>query len=154
MRYPQIDHLEEGYVHNLIFRTVEFPTSKVASFIFLFAQPPELTEDQRQELREAFELFDADKKGSIDLHELKVLMRALGFNVKKNDVLKYVHNVDPHNEGNVNFDKFMDLSRCYFQIWFLTIAKSLMSAFCGYLSPLLYAQWLTDIRRGILMRRS
>ena len=32
----------------------------------------ELTEDQKQELKEAFELFDADKTGTIDLHELKV----------------------------------------------------------------------------------
>ena len=32
----------------------------------------ELSEDQKQELREAFELFDADKTGTIDLHELKV----------------------------------------------------------------------------------
>jgi len=32
----------------------------------------ELSEDQKQELREAFDLFDADKTGSIDLHELKV----------------------------------------------------------------------------------
>jgi hypothetical protein len=38
---------------------------------------PELSEDQKQELREAFELFDADKTGSIDLHELKVLMRCV-----------------------------------------------------------------------------
>ncbi len=36
------------------------------------AAKPELSEDQKQELREAFELFDADKTGSIDLHELKV----------------------------------------------------------------------------------
>ena len=32
----------------------------------------DLSEDQKQELREAFELFDSDKAGSIDLHELKV----------------------------------------------------------------------------------
>jgi len=31
-----------------------------------------LSEDQKQELREAFDLFDADKTGTIDLHELKV----------------------------------------------------------------------------------
>lgn len=52
---------------------------------------PELSEDQKQELREAFELFDANKTNSIDLHELKVLMRALGFDVKKGDVIKMVH---------------------------------------------------------------
>ena len=50
-----------------------------------------MTEDQKQELREAFELFDANKTGSIDLHELKVLMRALGFDVKKPDIVKMVH---------------------------------------------------------------
>jgi centrin-3 len=46
----------------------------------------ELTEDQRQELRESFELFDTDKTGTIDVHELKVLMRALGLQVKKAEV--------------------------------------------------------------------
>lgn len=59
--------------------------------LLFFQQRPELTEDQRQELREAFELFDANKTGSIDLHELKVLMRALGFDVKKPEVIKMVH---------------------------------------------------------------
>lgn len=32
----------------------------------------ELTEEQKQEIREAFDLFDTDKSGSIDYHELKV----------------------------------------------------------------------------------
>lgn len=33
---------------------------------------PELTDEQKQEIKEAFELFDTDKSGSIDYHELKV----------------------------------------------------------------------------------
>ena len=32
----------------------------------------ELTEEQRQEIKESFELFDTDKDGAIDYHELKV----------------------------------------------------------------------------------
>lgn len=32
----------------------------------------ELTEDQRHEIKEAFELFDTDKDKEIDYHELKV----------------------------------------------------------------------------------
>ena len=43
----------------------------------------ELNEEQRQEIKEAFELFDSDKNGSIDYHELKVILRALGFEIKK-----------------------------------------------------------------------
>ncbi|KAH6911141.1 centrin 3 [Coprinopsis sp. MPI-PUGE-AT-0042] len=31
----------------------------------------ELTEEQKQEIKEAFELFDTDKDGAIDYHELK-----------------------------------------------------------------------------------
>lgn len=33
---------------------------------------PELTEEQKQEIREAFELFDTDGSGFIDVKELKV----------------------------------------------------------------------------------
>eukprot|EP01038_Epipyxis_sp_PR26KG_P007543 gene7543-10278_t len=70
---------------------------------------PDLTEDQKQELREAFELFDANKTGSIDLHELKVLMRALGFDVKKPEVIKMVHDVDPNNVGSVDYEQFLEI---------------------------------------------
>lgn len=34
---------------------------------------PELTEEQKQEIREAFELFDTDGSGFIDVKELKVM---------------------------------------------------------------------------------
>lgn len=40
--------------------------------------------------QEAFDLFDTDKSGSIDYHELKVAMRALGFDVRKTEVRMYV----------------------------------------------------------------
>lgn len=35
----------------------------------------ELTEEQKQEIKEAFDLFDTDGSGSIDAKELKVAMR-------------------------------------------------------------------------------
>jgi Ca2+-binding EF-hand superfamily protein len=34
---------------------------------------PELSEEQRQEIKEAFELFDINKDGAIDFHELKYI---------------------------------------------------------------------------------
>jgi hypothetical protein len=44
-----------------------------------FAQArPELTEEQKSEIREAFELFDTEKSGKLDYHEMKVSGGARG----------------------------------------------------------------------------
>lgn len=45
----------------------------LAIFIFTLPAPKnELTEEQKQEIKEAFDLFDADGSGTIDAKELKV----------------------------------------------------------------------------------
>lgn len=45
-----------------------------------------LTEDQELEIKEAFSLFDPHQTSKISYHELKVILRALGFDVKKSEV--------------------------------------------------------------------
>ncbi|SBT02179.1 centrin-1, putative (CEN1) [Plasmodium ovale curtisi] len=47
----------------------------------------ELNEEQKLEIKEAFDLFDTNGTGRIDAKELKVAMRALGFEPKKEDVI-------------------------------------------------------------------
>lgn len=46
-----------------------------------------LSEEQREEINEAFSLFDLDKDGRVDYHELKVALKALGFDLAKSEVL-------------------------------------------------------------------
>jgi len=46
----------------------------------------ELSEKEKEEIQEAFELFDTDGSGSIDVKELKVALRALGLEPQKEDV--------------------------------------------------------------------
>lgn len=70
---------------------------------------PELTDDQKQEIKEAFELFDTEKTGKLDYHELKVAMRALGFQVKKEEVKKLMGDYDKEATGRITFDDFMDI---------------------------------------------
>ncbi|KAJ1586304.1 hypothetical protein NDA11_005829 [Ustilago hordei] len=65
-----------------------------------------LTDEQRQEIKEAFELFDTDKDGAIDYHELKVAMRALGFDLKKAEVLKLLRDHDKTNSGLLEWEDF------------------------------------------------
>jgi len=69
----------------------------------------ELTEEQRQEIKEAFDLFDTEKIGSIDYHELKVTMRALGFDVKKPEVLSLMREYDRENTGRIEFGDFYEI---------------------------------------------
>jgi len=43
---------------------------------------PGLTEDEVEEIKEAFDLFDTDGSGSIDPKELRAAMQSLGFEAK------------------------------------------------------------------------
>uniref|UniRef100_A0A8C6CJ65 Centrin 3 n=1 Tax=Moschus moschiferus TaxID=68415 RepID=A0A8C6CJ65_MOSMO len=69
----------------------------------------ELSEEQKQEIKDAFELFDTDKDEAIDYHELKVAMRALGFDVKKADVLKILKDYDREATGKITFEDFNEV---------------------------------------------
>ena len=40
-----------------------------------------LSDEEMEEVREAFQLFDTEQKGTIDIKELKAGFRALGFQV-------------------------------------------------------------------------
>jgi Ca2+-binding EF-hand superfamily protein len=51
---------------------ITFFSSEFLTILIQQTARNDLSDDQKLELREAFELFDADKTGSIDLHELKV----------------------------------------------------------------------------------
>jgi centrin-2/centrin-1 len=69
----------------------------------------ELTPEQKQEIREAFDLFDTDGSGTIDLKELKVAMRALGFEPKKDEVKKLISEIDKNGSGTIDFNEFLEL---------------------------------------------
>ena len=64
--------------------------------------PPEILECQRATLTKTLA-----PAGSIDIKELKVAMRALGFEVKKDEIKKMVDDLDRDGDGSVDFDEFM-----------------------------------------------
>merc|ERR1712205_238614 len=68
-----------------------------------------LTDEQVEEVREVFGLFDADQSGAIDCRELKGAMRALGFEVKNEELIKMVSDIDTDGNGTVEFKEFMGM---------------------------------------------
>jgi hypothetical protein len=67
------------------------------------------TEMHRSEIREAFDLIDTDGSGSIDAKELKVAMRALGFEPKKEEIKKMISDIDKDGSGTIDFSEFLEM---------------------------------------------
>ncbi|EES98599.1 Centrin/ calcium-binding family protein [Giardia duodenalis assemblage B] len=67
---------------------------------------PDLTEEQKHEIREAFDLFDSDGSGRIDVKELKVAMRALGFEPKREELKRMIAEVDTSGSGMIDLNDF------------------------------------------------
>lgn len=69
---------------------------------------PGLTEDEIDEIREAFNLFDTDGTGTIDPSELKSAMRSLGFEAKNPTIFQMIADLDQADGSQINFDDFLD----------------------------------------------
>jgi Ca2+-binding EF-hand superfamily protein len=72
------------------------------------AQRADLTEEQKLELQEAFNMFDTDGSGKIQANELRVALRALGFEPTKDELRKMITDVDKKGDGLLDFPQFME----------------------------------------------
>ena len=60
-------------------------------------------------MREAFKLFDTDDSGTIDMRELKAAMRALGFEVRKEEARKMLTDINKDGTEEVTLDEFITM---------------------------------------------
>ncbi len=68
----------------------------------------ELTQEQRTEIKDAFDLVDSD--GGITASELKQALKCLG--LENNKEIKLINDdIDRLGNKAINFDKFMDVMR-------------------------------------------
>ena len=73
------------------------------------SKKPKFSEEQIEEIREAFNLFDTDGSGAIDYKELKAAMRALGFDTKKEEMQRIIDEIDADGSGEIEFPEFMQM---------------------------------------------
>lgn len=69
----------------------------------------ELTEAQKSDIKEAFDLFDNESTGYIEVKELKVAIRALGFEPKKEEIKRMIAEIDKDGSGRIAFNDFLHL---------------------------------------------
>lgn len=75
----------------------------------LRAEKKKLTMEEKQEIEDAFRVFDKDMSGAIDVNELKDAMRALGIYMNKDEINKLMEKADKDGSGSIERDEFMSL---------------------------------------------
>merc|ERR1712028_166179 len=63
---------------------------------------PGMTEAEVEEIREAFNYFDKDGSGTIDVNELKQAMQELGFDAKNQTVYRMIQDLDKDSAGKIS----------------------------------------------------
>jgi len=66
---------------------------------------PGLSEEEIEEIREAFNLFDTDGSGTIDPKELKAAMQSLGFEAKNQTIYQMIGDIDKDGSGEIDFEE-------------------------------------------------
>ena len=69
----------------------------------------ELTETEKQEIREAFHMFATDGSAYLDFSQFKVAMRALGFIPAKGEAKQLMQKVSDGESSYIDFNQFQEL---------------------------------------------
>lgn len=69
-----------------------------------------LDDEAVEEIKEAFNLFDTEGRGNIDVRELKAAFRALGFQVKKSEIRQMFIDMDKDlSAATVSYEEFIEM---------------------------------------------
>lgn len=69
----------------------------------------DLTETEKQEIREAFDMFATDGSAYLDFSQFKVAMRALGFTPAKGEARALMQKVCDGESSFIDFNQFQEL---------------------------------------------
>ncbi|XP_048732605.1 uncharacterized protein LOC125649266 [Ostrea edulis] len=68
-----------------------------------------LTEEQINDIKEAFKVFDKDGDGTVSTEELGAVMRSMGQDPTEKELMDMIAEVDVDGNGDVEFDEFLQM---------------------------------------------
>uniref|UniRef100_A0A665VS77 Calmodulin-like 4b n=1 Tax=Echeneis naucrates TaxID=173247 RepID=A0A665VS77_ECHNA len=96
--------------------SIQIPS--LSNFLFVLQLTPDvfsiqakfLTQDQINEFKECFSLYDRQRRGKIEAPDLITVMRCLGLNPTPSEVQRHLltHNID-RRHGELNFSTFLSV---------------------------------------------
>jgi len=69
----------------------------------------ELSQEEIDIYRQAFETFDTDKTGDITIEELAAVFRSLGQNPSETELQDIISEVDTDRDGTISFSEFISM---------------------------------------------
>jgi Ca2+-binding EF-hand superfamily protein len=87
------------------------PNNKVVNKNVKKVERPGLSQDEVDEIRQAFDLFDTNGTGRIDPKELKAAMQSLGFDTKNPTIFQLIADLDTPEaakKGGIEFEAFVE----------------------------------------------
>ena len=69
----------------------------------------DIPEEKIAEYKEAFDMFDKNKKGTISDTDITKIMKNFGYPMKKSEAQKLVAEIDNNGDGELDFEEFVTL---------------------------------------------
>jgi len=69
----------------------------------------DITEEQKAELQDAFNMFDKNGDGKISSSEIGMLLRSIGQDPTESEIKDFIHEVDTDENGTIEFSEFCSL---------------------------------------------
>ena len=69
----------------------------------------DIPEEKIAEYKEAFDMFDKNKKGTISASDITTIMKNFGYPISRKEVEKMIAEIDTSGDGEVDFEEFVTL---------------------------------------------
>ena len=97
-----------------------------------FIRVLDIPEDKINEYKEAFDMFDRDKQGTISCDEIYKIMKNQGNPMKKEEIEYMIEEIDEDGDGEINFEEFVTMMEKQTNIIDETEEEAVLQAFRNF----------------------
>ena len=77
--------------------------------VVTYTRKLDIPEEKISEYKEAFDMFDKNKKGTISANDITKIMKNFGYPIKKSEAQKMISDIDDNGDGEIDFEEFVTL---------------------------------------------
>ena len=100
--------------------------------VVTYTKKLDVPEDKIAEYKEAFDMFDIDKSGTLSVNEIVKIMKNFGYPIEKSEAKKMIDEIDVSGDGELDFEEFVTLMEKQTQIVDISDEELVLRAFKSF----------------------